>query len=101
MSGNLENCFTHIVIDEAGQADELETLIPIVGLTEPQDYSIQLRLNRRGTRQRKTVFPGTRIILAGDPQQLGPVQMCDFLKRWSNRKQIFFLFKMESKNLVK
>lgn len=41
----------HIIIDEAGQATEADTWIPIGGL---------LNLN-------------TSIILAGDPNQLGPV----------------------------
>jgi superfamily I DNA and/or RNA helicase len=63
--GDLAGCFTHIFIDEAGQADALETLIPIVGLTFP--------LNNNCI--------GTRVVLAGDPQQLGPVQTCDSLNR--------------------
>lgn len=65
ISGDMIDCFTHIIIDEAGQADELETLIPIVGLIS--------FLNRK-----------TKIIFAGDPKQLGPVQTCDPLKKLAN-----------------
>ncbi|CAA6662775.1 unnamed protein product [Spirodela intermedia] len=43
--------FTHIFLDEAGQASEPETMVPLTGLCS-----------------QKTV-----IILAGDPMQLGPV----------------------------
>ncbi|XP_050240644.1 probable RNA helicase SDE3 isoform X2 [Quercus robur] len=43
--------FSHIFLDEAGQASEPETMIPIASLC-----------------QRKTV-----VVLAGDPMQLGPV----------------------------
>ncbi|KAF7633068.1 hypothetical protein Mgra_00007562 [Meloidogyne graminicola] len=68
ISGNLIDCFTHIFIDEAGQSDELETLIPIVGLKSC--------LNRR-----------TRIVLAGDPKQLGAVQTCYPLKSLAKCKE--------------
>lgn len=44
-------------MDEAGQATELETLIPLAGLASSN----------------------TRIVLAGDPKQLGPVEMVEFL----------------------
>ncbi|XP_064457734.1 putative helicase MOV-10 [Ornithodoros turicata] len=53
------NHFTHIFIDEAGHALEPECLIPIVGLMSPWDP------NEKG--------PGSHLILAGDPMQLGPV----------------------------
>ncbi|CAK5089851.1 unnamed protein product [Meloidogyne enterolobii] len=62
INGGLNDCFTHIIIDEAGQADELEALIPLVGLIS--------HLNNK-----------TKIIFAGDPKQLGPVQTCDPLKK--------------------
>uniref|UniRef100_A0A914KLT0 RNA helicase n=1 Tax=Meloidogyne incognita TaxID=6306 RepID=A0A914KLT0_MELIC len=62
INGGLNDCFTHIIIDEAGQADELEALIPLVGLIS--------FLNDK-----------TKIIFAGDPKQLGPVQTCDPLKK--------------------
>jgi len=45
--------FTHIFIDEAGQATEPETLIPLAGIFE-SEY-------------------GSQVVLAGDPKQLGPV----------------------------
>jgi superfamily I DNA and/or RNA helicase len=70
VQGDLAGCFSHIFIDEAGQADALETLIPIVGLTFP--------FNNNCTE--------TRVVLAGDPQQLGPVQTCDTLKRIAERE---------------
>lgn len=53
------NHFTHIFVDEAGQSLEPECLIPVMGLMSPWDPK------KRG--------PGGHFILAGDPQQLGPV----------------------------
>ena len=44
--------FTHIFVDEAGQAVEAECLIPVAGLLDPDN---------------------TQLVLAGDPEQLGPV----------------------------
>ena len=46
-----QGTFTHVFVDEAGQATEPETLIPIVGI-----------LGQKG-----------QVILSGDPHQLGPV----------------------------
>lgn len=57
-TGGLQDCFSHIIVDEAGQALEVDTLIPIVGLA---GYN-------------------TRVVLAGDPKQLGPIEMCAPLK---------------------
>ncbi|KAF7638147.1 AAA domain-containing protein [Meloidogyne graminicola] len=59
MLGGLATKFTHIIIDEAGQASELETLVPIVGL----------------------IGDGTKVILAGDHKQLGPVEAVDYFRR--------------------
>ncbi|KAI1721004.1 AAA domain-containing protein [Ditylenchus destructor] len=57
VSGAMYDKFTHIFIDEAGQADELETLIPLAGLASSN----------------------TRVVLAGDPRQLGPVETVEYL----------------------
>ena len=51
--------FTHVFIDECGQALEPEALVPVAGIL--------------GSAVRNR--PGGQIILAGDPMQLGPV--CD------------------------
>jgi helicase MOV-10 len=63
--------FTHIFIDECGQALEPEALVPLV------------RFLGKAMKNR----PGGQIILAGDPQQLGPV--CH-----SNRAEKFGLGKL-------
>ena len=49
--------FTHIFIDEAGQATEPETLIALAGIFE-SDIVVE---------------NGGQVVLAGDPEQLGPV----------------------------
>ena len=49
--------FSHIFIDESGQATEPETLVAIAGVFESD-----LVLN-----------DGGQVVLAGDPEQLGPV----------------------------
>ena len=49
--------FTHIFIDEAGQALEPEALIAIAGIFESDI----------------TLKDGGQVVLAGDPEQLGPV----------------------------
>lgn len=49
--------FTHIFIDEAGQAVEPESIIPIAGIFESE-------VAKRD---------GGQVVLAGDPEQLGPV----------------------------
>lgn len=53
--------FSHIFIDEAGQAKELETLLPIIGLSTKE----------------------TKIVLAGDPKQLGPIEVAECLKNFN------------------
>lgn len=50
--------FSYVFIDESGQATETETLIPIVGILTNE--------------QNKGLIHG-QVVLAGDPQQLGPV----------------------------
>ncbi|XP_054251935.1 helicase MOV-10 [Indicator indicator] len=51
--------FSHVFIDECGQAVEPESVIAIAGLLTPMDQ--------------KTNPNGGQLVLAGDPQQLGPV----------------------------
>jgi helicase MOV-10 len=54
--------FTHVFIDECGQALEPAILVPITGLlSEPMDDQL-----------------GAQIVLAGDPMQLGP--LCNSIK---------------------
>lgn len=66
------NFFSHIIIDEAGQAQNVETLIPIVGLATEN----------------------TRIVLAGDPKQLGPVQTNNFIKNCGIGRVIYLILKI-------
>lgn len=54
-AGIPDNHFTHIFIDEAGHSLEPESLVPLAGI-----------LNTRNP-------GGGQLVLAGDPQQLGPV----------------------------
>lgn len=49
--------FSHIFMDESGQATEPETLIAIAGIFESE----------------VDVKDGGQVVLAGDPEQLGPV----------------------------
>lgn len=53
-----ENHFSYVFIDEAGQATEPETLIPL-GLMSSSDPSHKGRLQGQ-------------LVIAGDPKQLGP-----------------------------
>ena len=59
-AGNFLNCkytqFTHVIIDEAAQTIEPECLIPIAAA------------------------PGSKVILAGDPMQLGAVVKLELAK---------------------
>ena len=47
--------FTHVFLDESGQAVEPESLIPLAGLISPENEF------------------GGQVVFAGDPKQLGPV----------------------------
>lgn len=49
--------FTHIFIDEAGQAEEPEAIIPVAGIFESAVADRD----------------GGQVVLAGDPKQLGPI----------------------------
>ena len=49
--------FSHVFIDEAGQAVESESLIAMAGIME-SDLAVR---------------DGGQVVLAGDPEQLGPV----------------------------
>lgn len=60
--GIYSNEFSHVFIDEAGHAIEQEAILPIVNLFDSSD----------GT---------NRVILAGDPKQLGPVIQSTLAKR--------------------
>ncbi|NXC35011.1 SDE3 helicase, partial [Campylorhamphus procurvoides] len=51
--------FSHVFIDECGQAIEPESVVAIAGLLAPMDQ--------------KTNPNGGQLVLAGDPKQLGPV----------------------------
>ena len=51
--------FSHIFIDEAGQAEEPLAMVPILGAAGPD----------------------TRVILAGDTNQLGPVIKCHYARQ--------------------
>ncbi|NXG23946.1 SDE3 helicase, partial [Grallaria varia] len=51
--------FSHVFIDECGQAVEPESVVAIAGLLTPMDQ--------------KTNPNGGQLVLAGDPKQLGPV----------------------------
>ncbi|KAH7730104.1 RNA helicase [Aphelenchoides avenae] len=62
-AGGLRGFFTHIFVDEAGQATEPETWIPIGGLAHTN----------------------TKIALAGDPKQLGPVVQLNLSKKETYR----------------
>jgi len=57
VSANFPQHFSHVFIDEAGQSTEPETLIGIAGIFE-SDVVMQ---------------DGGQVVLAGDPEQLGPV----------------------------
>src|SRR4051812_11039983 len=63
--------FRHIIVDEAGQATELHSLIPMIGLASLL----------------------TRIVLAGDPKQLGPVMNCDYLCKKNIGRPFYFTIK--------
>eukprot|EP00938_MAST-03A_sp_MAST-3A-sp1_P004944 g4944.t1 len=59
VQGRLDGVFTHIIVDEASQAWEPETMIPL-SLIEDK----------------------TRVMIAGDPKQLGPTTRCHKADRY-------------------
>ncbi|XP_068603628.1 putative helicase mov-10-B.2 [Brachionichthys hirsutus] len=56
-----EGHFTHIFVDEAGHAVETECLVPLAGLLHPDSG---------------------QLVLAGDPQQLGPILRSPFALKY-------------------
>ncbi|KAG8984017.1 hypothetical protein FRB90_005620, partial [Tulasnella sp. 427] len=76
--------FTHIVVDEAGQASEPEVMIPV----------------------KMNAGPKTRVILAGDPKQLGPITRSPVAQRlglamsWLDRLMAMPLYDPERFNGV-
>lgn len=73
-AGGFGNYFSHIIIDEAGQAAEHEAWIPIGGLASAK----------------------TRLVLCGDPEQLGPVVTVHFTRNYGyDRSMIARLKAME------
>ena len=58
--------FTHVFIDEAGQATEPESIIPLAGV-----------LSRSG-----------QVVLAGDPRQLGPVIYSDVAAQYGLERYV-------------
>uniref|UniRef100_A0A7E4VEQ3 RNA helicase n=1 Tax=Panagrellus redivivus TaxID=6233 RepID=A0A7E4VEQ3_PANRE len=71
--------FTHIIIDEAGQATEPETLVPLVLLSGSN----------------------TRIIMAGDPKQLGPVIVNNILSEAAYKFDESLLMRLSEKKEYK
>lgn len=69
--------FTHIFIDEASQATEPESLVAIAGLIYPNS----------------STDCGKQVVLAGDPQQLGPILRSPYAKKFKLGKLLFcYLF---------
>ncbi|KAK7102225.1 putative helicase mov-10-B.1 isoform X2 [Littorina saxatilis] len=58
--------FTHVVIDEASHATEPESLVAFAGLLYNSD----------------TANTGKQVVLAGDPQQLGPILRSPYAKKF-------------------
>ena len=71
--------FSHIFIDESGQATEPETLIAIAGIFESD----------------LVMKDGGQVVLAGDPEQLGPVLRSPLAIR-GGLGRIFLYFRMTS-----
>ncbi|KAM9856095.1 putative helicase mov-10-B.1 [Aulostomus maculatus] len=62
VSGNIpEGHFTHVFVDEAGQAVETECIVPLAGLLQAQTG---------------------QLVLAGDPKQLGPILRSPFALKY-------------------
>ena len=68
--------FTHVFIDEASQATEPESLVAIAGL-----MYVNSSMDR-----------GKQVVLAGDPQQLGPILRSPYAKKLKLGELTFFFF---------
>ena len=68
--------FSHVFVDEASQATEPESLIAMAGLLHANG-------NKAAAKQ---------VVLAGDPQQLGPVLRSPYAKKLGLGKFGFFFF---------
>lgn len=66
MNLDIKDHFTHVIIDEAGQSIEPESLIPMTLLT---------RTTKDKVGQTFAAGRTTQVILAGDPKQLGPISV--------------------------
>lgn len=72
--------FDSVIIEEAGQILEIETILPLL-LQDPAKYSTQFNTD---------AHPLKRVVLLGDPHQLPPVVSNNSLKYYSQFEQSFF-----------
>ena len=76
--------FTHVFIDESGQAIEPEALVPLAGIFSTETKN------------------GGQVVLAGDPKQLGPVLRSPMAIEVNNTFFLFFiLYKIFKKACTK
>lgn len=82
--------FSHIFIDEAGQAMEPETLFPLCLYTYP--FLRNQYLNRFSMYVTAFLDKGNQVILAGDPKQLQPVVISKLAKENGLKKSMLDRF---------